>query len=259
MNRNLVTTLLVLLAATLSLVAFDGCGGSDSLTRIEGTSASTSPATLNHWMRAMAGGDFRTSIGTKGPRGLVSEPANYSECAAAAKKIVPRSYTGRLKLTDGQIEQKCRALYQAIKAQALSFLISVQWTVAEGAEEGLKVSDALLQKEFARYRKQPYPTEADLQKYLAERQWVLSDVLYQLKRNVLVTQILPHFQAKVKKAGGGEATYVRLALQRYHKLIAKTTCKQGYVVPNCKEYHEPSTAPPSPNSILEAFVKGERS
>jgi hypothetical protein len=102
-----------------------------------------------------------------------------------------------------------------------------------------------------------YPTEADLHKYLAERNWVRSDVLYQLKRNILVTAILPKFEAKVKKAGGGEAMYTKLALERYKGLIARTKCQPGFIAPNCSEYREPSKAAPSPNSIIEALVKGQ--
>ncbi len=249
---------LPMVALTLLAASLAGCGGSgESLTHIKGTSASTDKAALDHWMRAMAGGDFRASIGTKAPPGLASEPVNYSECARAAKKIVPRTLTGQLKLTDAQIRTKCGILHRSLKAQALSFLISVEWTVLEGEEEGLKVTDSLLKKEFARFRKQTYPTEADLRRYLKERQWVLSDVLYQLKRNVLVTRILPRFEAKVQKAGGGESTYTKLALQRYKDLVARTTCETGYVVPNCREYHGPPQVEPAPDAILEEFVKGQ--
>jgi hypothetical protein len=37
-------------------------------------------------------------------------------------------------------------------------------------------------------------------------------------------------------------------------LIAKTTCKRGYVVLGCKEYREPAVALPSPSVILEGFA-----
>lgn len=249
--------LLVSLAISASLMLLSGCGssGSGSLARIEGSSASIGKATLNHWMRAMAGEDFRQSVGTKGPQGLVSEPANYSECATAARRIVPRTFTGQLKLSGAQIALKCRELYRSIKAQALSFLISVQWSVAEGAEHGIKISDALLHSEFARYRKQVYPTEADLQKYLAERRLVLSDILYELKRAIVVTRMLPKFEEKIKKAGGGDQAYAKLVLEREKGLIAKTKCAPGYVVPNCKEYDGPPTVAPAPNVILEQFVQ----
>ncbi len=267
----LLTSLVISLTLSASLLILTGCGGSDSaahgegsggggsVTRIQGTSASIDKAVLNHWMRSMAGGDYRASIGVQGPRGLVSEPANYGECASAAKTFVPRTPTGQLKLSDAQIAQKCRQLYQSIKAQALSFLISVQWTVAEGAEQGLKVTDADLRHEFARFWKERYPTKQEFEKYIAERQWVLSDVLYQLKRNILVGRILPKFKAKVNRAGGGEQLYVKFALERYKALIAKTSCRAGYVVPNCKEYSGPPIVAPAPNIILEYFAQGRSS
>jgi hypothetical protein len=253
-------TSLLALALTAVLALLAGCGSSrPSLTHIEGSSATTSKATLDHWMRSWAGQDFRASVGTKGPEGLVSEPANYSECVEAAKKVIPRSFTGKLKLTDSQILEKCRQLHNSIKAQALSYVLSLQWTDGEGAEQGLTVSQKLLNAEFARYRKSRYPTEAALKTYLTERHMVLSDVLAQLRSSILVTRILPKFEAKVKKAGGGEKTYVRLALERYRKLIAKTTCSQGYVVPGCREYHGPPSVEPAPNTILEQFVQGRAS
>jgi hypothetical protein len=250
------------LALALTIALLSGCGGtsgadSGGVTHIKGSSASITRPMLNHWMQAMAGGDFRASGPQIAPLGLVSEPADYPRCEAAAKKIVPKGSAGQLKLTGAQIAEKCHVLYRAIKAQAISFLLSVQWTVLEGEEFGLKVSEAKLHKEFARYRKLPYPTEEDLRKFMAERRWVLSDILYQLKRNILVTEILPKFQAKVKKAGGGQATYVRLALARYRALIAKTSCEPGYVAPGCREYHGPEVVKPSPNMVLEQFAKGE--
>jgi hypothetical protein len=250
---------LAALAGCLALLSLTACGSSnESLAKIQGTSGAITKPMLNHWMRAMAGGDFRSNVGTKSPLGLVSEPANYSECATAADKLVPRSFSGQPKLTHAQILQKCRELHSALKAQAMSFLLSVQWTIAEGEEVGLKVSDALLHKEFQRYRKEVWKTPAKERAFLSERHWVLSDVLYQLKRNILVTRMLPAFEAKVKQAGGGEQVYAKLATQRYNSLIAKTKCKPGYVVQGCKGYREPSTPARSPAEILEGFVQASQ-
>jgi hypothetical protein len=251
-------TPLRLIAAVLCLAlpVLSGCGGSsEAITHIQGGSGTITRPMLDHWMRAMAGGDFRQNVGTKGPLGLVSEPANYGECEAAAAKIVPRTFTGRLKLSKAQINRKCHELYAALKAQALSYLISVQWTIAEGKEQGVEVSEALLHKEFANERKQNYPTEAQLKRYLEERHWQLSDVLYQLKRNILVRKIVPALRAKAEQTGGGEAAYAKLATERYNRLVARTSCKPGYVVPNCSEYHGPPSVEPSPDAILEAFVQ----
>ncbi len=214
---------------------------------------------LNHWMRAMAGGDFRASNLYEAPQGLVSEPANYGECARAAKKAVPLGAGGKPLLSDAQIEQDCHELYRSIKAQAMTFLLSVQWEITMGKEQGIVVSDAQLQKEFKRYSKAFFPQEGELERYVTERHWVLSDILYQLKRNILVKSILPKFEAKVKAAGGGEATYVRLANERYAHLIARTSCKPGFIAPGCREYHGPTTVKPAPDVILEALAKGRSS
>jgi hypothetical protein len=249
--------LILILALTAALA---GCGsGADSLTHIEGSSSTTTKATLNHWMRSWAGQDFRESVGTKGPEGLVSEPANYTECAEAARKVVPRSFTGKLKLSGSQIMKKCHELHRAVKAQALSYLISTQWTVAEGAEQGLHVSGKLLSQEFARYRQSRYPTETQLTQYLTERHMALADVLYQLKSSILVTRILPKFQAKVARAGGGEKAYVRLALERFKRLIARTKCESGYVVSDCSEFRGSAESEPPPNTIIEQLVQGRSS
>ncbi len=245
-----------LLALSLSLLAFTGCGGSDSLVQIQGSSASITKRTLNHWMQAMVSGDFRSSIGTEGPVGLASEPADYKRCDAAVRLIAPKTFLGQVKLSEATISGHCHELYRSVKAQAMSFLISVAWTVDEGAELGMKVSDARLKREFARFRREPYPTEAQLKKYLIERHWVLSDVLYQLKRNILVHAILPKFKAKVDRAGGGEKTYAKYVEARYRRLVARTSCHTGYVAPNCREYHGPETVEPAPDAILEQIVKG---
>ncbi len=249
--------LLAAIAAPLVLL-LAGCGGSDSLTHIQGSSATITKPMLDHWMRAEVATDFRATIGTKAPAGLASEPANYSECAEAAKKVIPGTFAGKLKLTDAAISQKCHELYRAVRDQAMSYLLSAEWTMLEGKELGVPLSNAELHKEFVRYRNQGYKTEAAFQQYMKERRLALSDVLYEVKRNILVTRILPKFQIRVKRAGGGERVYAKLALERYHGLIAKTSCKSGYVMEDCKEYRAPATPLPSPDSILEALTQGRR-
>jgi hypothetical protein len=247
--------LLTVVIAMLLALALASCGGgSDSLTHIQGSSAKITKATLDHWMKSLVATDFRQNVGTKAPLGLVAEPADYPKCAEAAKKVIARDFTGKLKLSDAEISKKCHLLYQTVKAQALARLLSVQWTVLEGEEAGLKVSAAELQREFKRFSRESYGSPAGQRKYLAERGMSVADVLYQLKESMLVRRILPKFQARVAKAGGGERTYARLALVRYRGLIAKTTCKPGYVVLGCKEYREPAVALPSPSVILEGFA-----
>ena len=256
----LLPILLLCLALALSACGGGGSssgGSSASLTHIKGSSATITKPMLNHWMGALVGEDFHASVGSRAPGGLVAEPADYGACLEAAKTVVPRSPSGKLKLSDAQIEAKCRELHEALKAQAIAFLLSVQWTVQEGEEQGLHISEAELHQYYKRYQKEVLGgSEASARKYLAERHWSVADLLYMLKRSMLVSRILPKFEAKVKRAGGGEKTYARLALARYDGLIAKTSCEPGYVVLGCKEYRQPAYAPPSAAVILEGLAGG---
>jgi hypothetical protein len=254
-------TRLVATAATTSLtiLALTSCGGSDSLVHFDGAPhASISKATLNHWMQSMVGGDFRRSIATEGPQGLASEPANYPSCVAAAKLVAPRSFYNQLRFSRAQLTEKCHQLYRSIKTQALSFLISAQWTIAEAAEQHITATDADVRHAVALARKQAYPTERDLHKYLTDRHWSLADLLYQVKLTVLVSRLLPRFEQQVKKAGGGERVYAKLALEHYGDIVAKTSCSKGYVVPGCKEFRDPLTLSPPPPDVIIKKLTGKQ-
>jgi hypothetical protein len=247
-----IALVLTLLAATLPLAA---CGSSEqSITHIRGSSATIGKPMLDHWMRADVATDFRTSVGRRAPAGLVAEPANYAECTQAAKRVVPKAHTGKPKLTGAAIAEKCRQLYYAVRNQALSFLLSAQWTELEAEELGIHLSTAELHKEFVRYRNEQFETQAKFERYMGEDRLVLADVLYELRRNALTARILPKFEASVKQAGGGEKAYAKLALAHYHNLIDRTTCQSGYVVEDCSGFREPKTPTPSPNALIEAFA-----
>jgi hypothetical protein len=125
---------------TLSLSA--GCGG-DAIVQIDGaTHASIGERELDQRMQSMVDADFRKAIGTQGPHGFVSEPADYPRCINAARLVAPRSFFNQLRANRAQLNQACHALYRSVKAQALSFLIAAKWTGSEAARRGVKIADA---------------------------------------------------------------------------------------------------------------------
>jgi hypothetical protein len=119
--------------ATCLVVTAGGCGADEDIAHVDGASPpSITRATLNRSMTSLIRADFRAAVGAEGPTGLVSEPADYPRCIAAAKLIAPRSFFNQLRLTRPQILERCHLLYRSAKWQALSRLISTRQQAAAG-------------------------------------------------------------------------------------------------------------------------------
>lgn len=251
-----------LVATALALTAFTACGGSSSHTIPSNSVALVgatpiSKTTLDHWMHSMVGGDFWERFIKRAPAGLVSEPADYAACEAAARTLIAEG-THKLHFTPAQVAQKCRQLYFAIREQALQFLINVSWRVNEGRENGITVSDAETSNYAKQYIAKFYPNPGEYEKYLANREWAPSDDLYQVKRNLLTTKL----REKIEGTGAGEkrketpqvrTRYIDYVEGHIGKRTAETRCRAAYVVSMCRGFRE-AGSPPAPVAILEEFL-----
>jgi foldase protein PrsA len=92
----------------------------------------------------------------------------------------------------------------------LGFLISSNWVLGEASDQGVKASDAEVQKKFAELKKQQFPKEADFQKFLASTGQTVPDLLLRVKLNLLSQKI----QQKITKDGGKKPTEAQL--QKYY-------------------------------------------
>lgn len=246
----------VLLTTCAALFGCSGCGGSADVVRIEGKPGATiSRPTLDHWMQALAGSDFRTAIGTEGPRGLVSDPPDYDRCVIAEKLVAVRSFFNQLRPHEASLMHRCRVLHSAVKRQALSFLIAAQWTILEGAKRGVTVTDADVRREFANLRNRRYPTEASLRTYLSERQWSLADLVFQLKLELTAAKLEQQQPPSATIVEDGQQATTALLSQHNAGMIARTNCKLEYVVPGCRQQHGQPPASLTPDAILEALIR----
>lgn len=258
---KLVNTATCLALASLSALSIGACGDNqpksipnDAVALIGHTPLSK--ATLNHWMNSIAGGDFYEHFGRRAPRGLVSEPPNYTACMSAATTLTAASGR-RPAFTTSQIAQKCRLLYQVIKEQALLFLISAQWRIDEAAEEGITISDAELASTSRQDVAQRYPRAGEFDTFLANREWALSDELYQLKRNLLTTKLhekISHQSGREHETLQERAAFVHFVLGNTKKRTASTLCRPAYIVPTCRGYKNPATSLPAPLVLLEELA-----
>jgi hypothetical protein len=205
-------------------------------------------AAVNHWMGTLAGGDYyQLSAGNTVPEGLASEPANYSKCVANLEAAVASSPVKSTTVTGAVLLKKCRELYQALRAQAVAFLIKAQWLVGSYREVGVTVNEAELTAFFKRFQAENYPTESALHEYLAKRRLTLSDEMLLLKLDLLSQKGLQKINA------GGQKTYAKIlaAEQRWNE---KATCSPGYVVEHCKEHKGGGTSygsGPAPAVLME--------
>jgi hypothetical protein len=262
MPRVMTKTIRFLTAVLVGLVCVTlvaSCGGGDPSGDIVAQVGNTpiSRALLNEWMEAVTGGDYFEHLSKVAPRGLATDPPNYPRCIATAEKIAVRSANGRLEATRAQLASKCRQLYQALKEQALALLISIFSRVGEGAEHGLHVSKAEVNKFFESVKARQFPTQADYQTYLAQRDWNQSIETLQLERNIITTKIQDKFQAS---GPNGQQALIRFLINGMKKWTAKTTCRPGYVIAGCREYNssqKTSTTAPAPAPLLEELVGAE--
>jgi hypothetical protein len=241
------------LIAGLLVLGLCSCGGSGDPTVATVGKTKISRSTLNHWMATMAGGDYQELVGSTGPVGLVSEPANYSRCVAAAKQIKPKDLPASV-LNEARLKIKCRQLYTAVKEQALSYLISVLWRAEEGAELGQNVSDRELSHELQQLAYGQYKSPAAFRRFLASRHWSLADERYLLKRNLLDTKFLERLKARGASLGGGEKTYGKLVRENVAKWSAKTSCSSGYTAWQCRPGGSTAEADPSASIVVEQLA-----
>jgi hypothetical protein len=196
-------------------------------------------------MAVVAGADYyQLSRSQKIPRGLVSDPPNYPRCVTVLESAAAGSPSAGAKPGGTELLGKCQQIYQAVKAQAVGFLVYAQWTIGMAREAGLT---ATKQEALQLYRQVKVRFTPAI---LAGKRWSLSDALFLLKLNVLGQKALKKFEA------GGPQASARLATAE-ERWTAKTTCRAGYVVQYCREHkggaNDAST--PAPSVLMEQVAK----
>jgi hypothetical protein len=247
---RIIRPIFVFVAACLAAAGLAACGGGTSGEVVAQVGGSPiTKAEVNHWMSTLAGGDFyEISKQHALPAGLVSEPPNYGACVTHLETIAASSDTVKPKPTAPQLLSKCRQLYQALRLQALNYLVDSQWTIGLAGEEGLKASNGEAMQLLKEIKAEQFPKEREFQRYLANNRRSLADEMFVMKLNVLQRKI----QQKLSAGGSQALAQFTEAGQRW---TAKTSCNAGYVVQHCKQYtgQQPAAASslPSPAVLLE--------
>jgi foldase protein PrsA len=195
------------LGAVFFATALSACGSSgipaNSVVKVGSTPITRD--TFTHWLGVAAASSAATAAATA-PKPVVPDPPTFAACIAHFKAAAPKQAKGQPKPTEAQYKAQCEQEYTALKQQVLGFLISANWVIGEASDQGVKVSDAEVQKKFNELKTQQFPKEAAFQKFLASTGQTVSDLLLRVKLNLLSQKI----QQKISKEGGKNVTTAQI-------------------------------------------------
>jgi Raf kinase inhibitor-like YbhB/YbcL family protein len=204
------------LAALIGLAALVGCGGSTKTT----TTVVTAPG--------QAGS--AASVAQVSPADVVA--------TVEQTPITKASFEHWTSVTAALNHSKAhsKAAREAVKNQVLGFLITSQWVLAEAAHLGISVSEAEVRQRLHQVTAKQFPKASQLKHYLASIGETEADLLMRVKVELLESKIAQHVTA-----GKTASTEPRLLLSDFQKSFdarwrARTSCRAGYVMEDCKQY-----------------------
>jgi hypothetical protein len=273
----------VALGAALSVtLGISACGGMPQNAVVEVGGSAISRATFNHWMEVASAS---RSTGAPG-KPIVPRPPDYTACVAHLAAISPKLAKGQPKPTLAQLKAECAAQYTASQQQVLGFLISADWLIGEAPALGVKLTDGEVRKRFTALETQEFPTAAKIDEFLASTRYTVSDLLLRVKLAMLqqkieqkvtgrqgkvtqaqvskyysenkshfAQQTLAQAQAAIKQQLAAQAQQHRLAVfvkEFQKRWKAKTDCRAGFVMQDCKQYKAPETPAATSNQPASA-------
>ncbi len=123
-----------------------------------------------------------------------------------------------------------------LRDQTLGFLITAQWVLAEAAAQKLDVSEAAAQKRLQEIQRKQFKRPAELHAYLAKAGETPADLLLRVKLELLESAISRRASAAKRTATEKQAALAALQQEFQKKWKAKTSCRAGYVMEDCREY-----------------------
>ena len=144
-------------------------------------------STFDHWMTVAATSQAQQSGQTGGA--TVPDAPDFKKCIANKQKTAPKPAKGQPKPTEQQFKEQCQSEYNALRDQVMNFLISAAWVQGEAHDQGVKVTDSEVKKQFDQQRQQSFPKEQDYLNFLKTSGYIQEDLLYRIKVQDLSTKL----------------------------------------------------------------------
>jgi hypothetical protein len=233
-----------LIAGTLGL---GGCGGTAGIPRgavaqVQGRAISK--AMLDHWVSLEAVARYADRPTEPLPSGLVPDPPLYRHCIDYLRRSRPKLIKGHRPLTEAQLKASCESYDRALRDRALSVVITFQWLIGEAAKRGIRVSGQEVAQRLTRFNEEKYPGRGELQRVEGISDETLADERLRVRINMLSTRLEEQVARSGEGAAGRQRVLTRFFKEFPRKWAAKTNCRAGYIVPNCRQFKGPT--PPEP-------------
>lgn len=228
-------------AVALAAAGAGGCAGSARTTVVaEVHGHAITRAMLDHWTHVTAIRDFRLTPLAPVPRWVLPDPPAYTRCVAHLELVAHRPAAPRPIPTAAQLKAQCRQQYAILRRQVLDSLITGEWLISEGEARGLRPPRSAFAQWFERLWRSELTTRARLGKYMAATGETLSDIRFRAKIKAYSTAIEGQYGLTLGAYRPRlERRYVRFLATLPEKWARMTSCRRGYVVPNCRQYRGP--------------------
>jgi len=175
--------------------AIGGCGSS-----IPGNSVATvagNPITVGaykHWMYIAAKDEAAEEEGE--PVITASDPPDFTSCIKQIREQVPSLKSD----SDTTLRSDCKEVFTEFNTEVMDFLIEGYWYQADWAKQGKTYTQADLNKDWAKVKKEEFPTAAELKTYLSESGETQQDLYFQVRVNSIYSKLLTQNEKKVTPA-----------------------------------------------------------
>jgi hypothetical protein len=220
--------LLALSAVLSALVCAAGCGGSSQEFVATVGADHISRATLERWTRIEAIVAHET-IPTRPPAsGVVPDPPDYAKCVAYLRRAHTSSAT---RTGTALLKSQCASSQKTLRDTALQILITYHSLRSEAKEQGVAVSHS----EVMQFIRRQLPTHVAFARFLRFTGERVSDAELLARRALLSTKV--EAQAGTGLSGQRKLdAEAKFAIGFAAKWSARTSCRPGYVIEQCREF-----------------------
>jgi hypothetical protein len=183
-----------------------------------------------HWMAIGAATVEMPKASGRVPQPVVYEPPAFTACVAHLQISAPKSTTA------AQLKAKCVRVYQNIQVRILHFLITGYWVRGEAAEQHVSITRAEVRTRFEEERRAHYATAASFRRLKEASGQTDQDLEFAVETQALSTKLFERFARAHPHASSQQATIAAFNRGLRGNWIARTDCRPGYIVPDCRQY-----------------------